>query len=139
MKAVIFYKSHLGSTKTYAYWIQKQLKCDIFLFRQFKKAKIEKYDTVIVCSGTYIGKMPMVNFLIKTWPRIKDKNVVAIAVGVVSAHDDASIKSYNRIPANIRRDIKYFKIPGKIGDNKPLGEVRPQNLKLIFEYLKKLR
>ncbi|HPW48047.1 MAG TPA: flavodoxin domain-containing protein [Candidatus Saccharibacteria bacterium] len=138
MKTAIFYKSHLGSTKTYAAWIQKKIKANLFLFRQFKKVKIENYDTVIVASGTYIGKMPLVKFLTKAWPYIKDKNIIVIAVGMVSPHDDDSLKSYNSIPEHIRSSIKYFKLPGKIGDNAPIGQVRPQNLKPVFEYLKRL-
>lgn len=138
MKAAIYYKTHLGSTKTYVNWIQKKLDCDIFLFRQFSKSDINQYDTIIISSGTYVGKMPLVKFLEKNWPKIKEKNVIVLAVGVVSPHDDASLKSYNSIPNSIRQQIKYFKLPGKIGDNAPLGEVRPQNLKLIFEYLKRI-
>lgn len=138
MKTVIFYKSHLGSTKTYVNWMQKKIGCDVYLFRQLNKAKLDNYDTVIISSGTYVGKMPLVKFLEKIWTRVKHKNVIVVAVGVVSPHDDASLKSYNSIPAGIRKNIKYFKIAGKIGDNAPLGEVRPQNLKLIFEYIRHL-
>jgi menaquinone-dependent protoporphyrinogen IX oxidase len=139
VKTAIFYKTHLGSTKTYVNWIQKKLGCDLYLFRQINKSGIEKYDTVIISSGTYVGKMPLVKFLVRNWPKIKEKNIVVIAVGVVSPHDDASLKSYNSIPEEIRKSIKYLKLPGKIGDNKPMGEVRPQNLKPVFEYLKSLR
>ncbi len=51
----IIYKSKTGFTKTYAEWIQQELSCDIFNFKGFSKAELEKYDTVIFGSRVHAG------------------------------------------------------------------------------------
>ena len=138
MKLAIFYKSHLGSTRNYAKWLKEQYDADLYMFRQLKKAKISSCDTIIVSSGTYKGRMPLVKFIQQAWPQIKNKRVIVVAVGIVDPNDQASINSYKMIPKKIRDNIRYFKLPGKIGSSKPMGEVEPENLKPIVKYLKLL-
>jgi len=138
LKPVIFYKTHLGTTKEYVKWLQSSINADLFLFRQLPKARISKYNLVIISSGTYMGQMPLVKFLIKIWPQIKNKTVIVIAIGGVEPNNEASIRSYKTIPLEIRNNIKYFKIAGKVGEIKPLGEIKFENLNEILSYIQKL-
>jgi len=138
MKIAIFYKTHLGSTRNYCKWLQEKFDADLFLFRQLKKAKFTNYDTIIISSGTYKGKMPLVKFIEAAWPQIKNKSVIVMAVGMVDPNDKASILSYKMIPEQIRKNIKYFKLPGQIGNKKPMGEVKSENLKDVVKYLKSI-
>jgi menaquinone-dependent protoporphyrinogen IX oxidase len=136
MKAIILYKSYLGTTRTYAEWLRDELKCDLKKFGQVRDEELKGYDSVIITSGTYAARMPLVNFLKSKWEVIKDKNVVVVAVGIAPENVEYSRRSYERIPANIREKIKYFKIPGRIGFIRTAGEVKKENLDRIIRYIR---
>jgi menaquinone-dependent protoporphyrinogen IX oxidase len=114
LKTIIFYNSKLGSTKKYAKWLGETVKGEVKGFRQYSKKSVETAETVVVMSGTYAGQMPLVKFLRKHWKDIASKKVVVVAVGAAPADDPASKKSYELIPAEIRKAIKYFKLPGRL-------------------------
>lgn len=134
MKTVVIYKSFLGTTRTYAQWLKEELDCDIKKFSQIGDGELKGYDLMIISSGTYVGYMPLIGFLKKKWEIIKDKKVVVVAVGVAPENEEWSQKSYEKIPAHIREKIKYFKLAGKMGNIKPAGEVKKENLDRIIHY-----
>ncbi len=136
MKTIILYKSFLGTTRTYAEWLKDELKCDLKEFGEVSDEELKEYQSVIITSGTYARSMPLVDFLKRKWEIVKDKNVVVVAVGIAPEDVDWSQRSYEGIPTNIREKIKYFKIPGKIGNIKPAGEVKKENLDRIIEYIR---
>jgi hypothetical protein len=90
-----------------------------------------------LCAGTYVGWISLGGYLKKHWPVLKDKEVILIAIGVIPVDDKASIRSYNRIPENIRQVIKYFKLPSKV-IAKDAGKVRKENLAPVIEYIKSI-
>lgn len=137
MKIAVIYKSFLGSTGKYAEWLSEEINADVFKFGQIKKDQFDNYDIVIISSGTYIGWMPLKGYLKKVWQYIKDKNVVVVAVGAAPEDDEWSIKSYERIPIDIRSKIKYFKIPGKLG-KQTAKDIKKENLESIFKYIRSL-
>lgn len=136
MKTIILYKSFLGTTRTYAKWLRDELNCDLKEFGGVRDEELKGYDSVIITSGTYARRMPLVNFLKSKWEIIKDKNVVVVAVGIAPESVEYSQKSYEEIPANIREKIKYFKIPGRIGVIRTAGEVKKENLDRIIRYIR---
>jgi len=136
MKTIILYKSYLGTTRTYAEWLRDELKCDLKEFGEVRDEELKEYDSVIVTSGTYANHMPLVGFLKSKWEAINDKNVVVIAVGIAPENVEYSRKSYEGIPTYIREKIKYFKIPGRIGNIRSAGEVKKENLDRIIEYIR---
>ena len=136
MKTIILYKSFLGTTRTYAEWLRDELRCNLKEFGQVRDEELKEYDSVIVTSGTYANHMPLVDFLRSKWEVIKDKNVVVVAVGIAPENVEYSRKSYERIPANIREKIRYFKIPGRMGPMRTAGEVKKENLNRIIEYIR---
>jgi menaquinone-dependent protoporphyrinogen IX oxidase len=113
MSAEIYYNSKLGSTKKYAKWLCEKTSCKAKVYQDYSKENVDKVDTIIVMSGTYAMQMPLVKFLKRHWKDIKNKKVVVVAVGMAPANDPYSQKSYELIPAEIRKEIKYFKLPGK--------------------------
>jgi menaquinone-dependent protoporphyrinogen IX oxidase len=138
-KIVIAYKSILGTTKEYAYWLQDALEnSDVFSFRELKRKPLTNYDVIIIMSGTYAGRMPLVKFLKKNWTRIENKIVIIIAVGAASEEDAATKEAYSHVPAEIRKKVKYFKLPGRIGKIKK-SDVKKEQLKQIIEYLKNIQ
>jgi menaquinone-dependent protoporphyrinogen IX oxidase len=137
MKTAIIYKSFLGTTQKYAQWLREELGADIFEFGKIKKEKLEAYEIVVVSSGTYASWMPLVGYVKKIWKYIKDKKVVIIAVGIAPPKAGWSIKSYKKIPKNIREKVKYFKLPGK-STGKLAGKVEKENVNPVIEYIKSL-
>jgi menaquinone-dependent protoporphyrinogen oxidase len=136
MKTLIFYRSLTGSTTQYAQWLAEETGGELLSYRQAKPDLLSSADAVVVMSGTYASFMPLVGFLKKNWPRIQGKKVAAVAVGVVPPEDQGSRIAYERIPQEIRTSIKYWKLPGKMGQNKSFGELRPDNLKPVIDYLR---
>jgi flavodoxin len=63
VKAIVLYKSFLGTAKTYAKWLGEELNCSFKEFGEVKDDELKDYDLVIVVSGTYAGRMPLTSFL----------------------------------------------------------------------------
>jgi len=142
MKVLIAYKSKGGATKKYMDWLAKDIEADIMEFDRIgNKFDFSKYDSIIVSSGTYMGLMPLNRFLKRNWKKLKNMNVVAVAVGAAPAEDPWSKWSYDRISRRIREHIQYFKIlgeiPAKAGELKPT-QVKRENLSEVTHYINKL-
>ena len=115
MKTLILYKSKYGTTKDYADWIHNKTKdSKIFSTNDFDTKLFENYDTIILGSSTYMGQISARRYLETNWEAIKHKRVFLFAVGLVAPDDEASKKSYEMIPEEIRNNIKYVKLPGRI-------------------------
>lgn len=138
MKTIVLYKSFLGTTRKYAEWLKEELKCDLKKFEEIEDEELKDYDLIIVASGTYAGRMPLTSFVKSRWDILKDKKVVAIAVGIAPEKEKWSVRSYEQIPNHIREKIKFFKIPGGIWLAKPAGEVKKENLDRIIGYIRNM-
>jgi menaquinone-dependent protoporphyrinogen IX oxidase len=137
MKTAIIYRSFLGTTRHYAKWLAEDIGSEVMTFSQASADKPAGFDTIIIMSGTYCSWMPLVSFLKKHWDNIKDKKVAVVAVGIVMGEDPGNKISYERIPEEIRAKIKYFKIPGRMGNN-PKANKMPvvrQNLKPVIDFV----
>lgn len=92
---------------------------------------------VLLCSGTYIGWISLRGYLEKIRGVLLSKEVVLLVLlvtGILPAEDAQSTKAYLKIPEHIRKDIKYFKVPGKIGSaNK--DKVKRENLQPVLDYI----
>lgn len=138
MTTNIYYKSTFGSTKKYANWLGQATKSDIHTFRDVNKNTINKSQIIVVMSGTYAGQMPLITFLKNNWDILKDKTVIAVAVGAADPNDDQSMISYNLIPDEIKKNIQYFKLPGKLL-NPVKDSVKKDNLLPIIELINKAK
>jgi hypothetical protein len=65
--------------------------------------------------------MPLVGFLKENWSVLQGKRVFVAAVGAVPPESPASERSYRSIPADIRSQIWYIKIPGKLAKSTTRG------------------
>ncbi|MDD5040667.1 MAG: flavodoxin domain-containing protein [Patescibacteria group bacterium] len=139
MKTAFIYKSVLGATKKYATWFSSRIQADLLTFRQATDEKLGEYDMVIVASGTYFRWVPLVNYLEEHWGVLANKCVIAIAIGSVPADNACSIRAFERIPAEIRNRIKYFKLPGRFVSAMPTGEVKKENVQAVIDYIESLR
>ena len=57
VKSLIVYFSKYGTTKEYAEWIAQELNGDIYSINNFKENTLNNYDTIIIGSGLYAGKV----------------------------------------------------------------------------------
>lgn len=135
MKTVVLYRSVLGTTKHYANWLGEALQADVMTFNQVDEESLIFYDVVIITSGTYAGKMPLVGFLKKHWEILQHKKVIVMAVGIAPAEEKASLDSYRLIPLEIRSKVRYFKIPGNMFGLKPAGKPSKEKLEPIITYV----
>ena len=88
MKIAILYRSFRGTTKQYAEWLHEEVESDIFKYNKINKQSLLSYDSVILCTPTYIGWIALKGYLQKHWDILKDKKVVLLVVGSVSAEDE---------------------------------------------------
>ena len=137
MKTAIVYRSFLGTTKKYVEWLHEDVESDIFKLGEANEARLAEYDLVIVCSSTYAGWITIGGHLKKWWNTLQGKNVVLLVTGMVPAEHADSAKSYEKIPEHIRQEIKYFKLPGKIGAAGK-EQVKKENLQPVVEYIHSL-
>ena len=138
MKTVILYRSFWGTTKQYAEWLHEEIESDIFKHNKINKQSLLSYDLVILCTATYIGWISLKGYLKKKWDILKNKKVVLLVVGSVLADDESSIRSYEKIPEQIRGNIKYFKLTGKSFGSQDADKVKKENLAPIIEYLRSI-
>jgi len=138
MRINIYYKSIFGSTKKYANWLNQSIESDLHKFRNINKNDIDKSQIIIVLSGTYAGQMPLINFIKNNWDIVKDKTIIAIAVGAIPAEDDKNKASYDLIPDDIKDKIQFFKLPGKLlNPNK--DSMKKDNLLPIIKLIKDMK
>jgi menaquinone-dependent protoporphyrinogen IX oxidase len=135
MERIVLFKSVFGATREYAKKLSTTLGSDLDSF-DIADEKLKGYDLIVVMSGTYAGKMPLVSFLVKNWELLKGKKVVAVSVGLVPADSPKDKLAYETITREIRAGIRYFKIPGKFGIN--TRKFNMDNLKPILEYISNL-
>jgi menaquinone-dependent protoporphyrinogen IX oxidase len=115
MNVLIIYKTKYGSTEEYAKYVNSQVPgSDLFSIDDFKIENLKKYNCVVLGSRTYMGNIEGKSFLIENWDVLKSKKVFLFAVGLIDPKSDESKASFERIPEEIRSNISYLKVPGRI-------------------------
>ena len=134
-KIVVIFNTKYGSTKKYAKWLGANLNVKVFEMDKVNAKILKKFNYLIVMSGTYGGKMPLTGFFKKYWDYVKNKKLVAVAVGFAPQDSWWSKLTYFFIPNNIKKKITYFKIKGMYKEKgKPL---KKSNLKKVLDFVKK--
>jgi len=135
MKTAIIYRSFLGTTKRYAELLRDEIDSDIYKYNQIDREAIRKYDLVVLCAGTYAGWISLSGYLKKHWNVLKGRKVILLVIGAAPVDVPWSIRSYKKIPEQIRQDIKYFKLPSQI-KSPEVDKVRKEYLAPVIEYIK---
>jgi hypothetical protein len=134
MKTAIAYKSFLGTTRQYAMWLHESVESDVFKANDTNLSRMAEYDLIVLCSGTYMGWIRMASYLKRNWEVLRNKKVILLVTGIAPPEDPESRKAFEKIPGYIRKDIEYFKLPGKIG-RRNQEQVDKRNLVPVLEYI----
>jgi menaquinone-dependent protoporphyrinogen IX oxidase len=113
------YYSKYGTTKKYAEWLASELGGDVYGIKNVTYDILKNYDTVILGSALYAGKISGINILLENYETLKDKKLVLFTCGVADYSKIENINAVNKrleneIPENIRKSIKVFYLRGGI-------------------------
>ena len=122
-KTLIIYFSKYGTTKEYAEWIAKELKGDIYSINNIKENIFNVYDTIIIGSGLYAGKIKGVDIIIKNFELLRNKKIIIFTCGLSDYSKTGNKNSiYHRLkkefPEKIIEKIKVFYLRGGINYKK---------------------
>jgi len=132
MEKIIVYRSILGSSKRYAYWLGEKLKIRVVKFNKVKKEELEEAKEIILVGGTYVGWMSLSGFIRKNWKYLKGKKLVMADVGLAKEKSEENKEAWEKLPIEFREEAKMFKIAGKIGRMNE-ENVKEENLNKVEE------
>lgn len=113
---VVVYKSKYGSTKAYAQWIAKELKCDIYEAKDINNHKLVGYDNIIFGGGLYAGGINGSKIISKNFSNFKNKNIIVFTVGLSSTEDSSIFKPAidRNFSVDMQNEISFFHLRGGI-------------------------
>jgi menaquinone-dependent protoporphyrinogen IX oxidase len=118
-KVLVIYFSKYGFTKKYAEWIATALNGDIYDIKNIKQSILNNYDTIILGSALYAGKIKGIDIIINNYEGIKNRRLVLFTCGLANYNKIENINTVNKrlekiIPENIKSAIKVFCLQGGI-------------------------
>ncbi len=114
-KVLIIYQSKYGSTRQYARWIQKDIPGDLVDAEKGDKPEFAGYDVIVFGSYIRTGRIVIAPLIVDAWGDIKSKKVVLFTVsGIPPGHPNIRKIYDNNLPEEMRKDIKYFPLRGRI-------------------------
>jgi menaquinone-dependent protoporphyrinogen IX oxidase len=118
-KTIIIYSSPYGTTKKYAEWIAEELNGDIYSINNFKQNILNSYDTIIIGSGLYAGKIKGIKIITRNYEILKNKKLIIFTCGLADYSKTEHINViYNRLKnelsEKIIENIKIFYLRGGI-------------------------
>ncbi len=131
MKTIIYYSSKCGHTKNYAESLSNRIVCDYLDYKKMKVKKMMEYDTIIFMSSLMNNKIRHVEKFLKLYKKIKDKNLIIVAVGMQPSTPD---RRQSIITINLLDDyhIRLYELVGGFDANKlswPLRKIMSLGLK----------
>jgi len=166
-KILVAYQSKYGSTKQYAEWIHQDIKGDLVDIENEGIPSLANYDIIVMGGYIRAGNIVIAPFIKDHWGILKGKQVVLFTTsGTPPHHSKIRIIYEKSFPEEIRKEIKYFPLPGRISSKdltffdkllmaigkmlerdealkKDMGKdfdgVKRENLLPIVEYLKEIK
>ena len=115
VKILIAYQSKYGSTKQYAEWIQQDTAGDLVNIENEDKPDLARYDIVIIGGYVRTGNIVIAPFIKDQWSVMKGKEVILFTTsGTPPRHPKMQSIYEKSLPEEIRKEIKYFPLPGRI-------------------------
>jgi menaquinone-dependent protoporphyrinogen IX oxidase len=122
-KVLVIYFSKYSSTKKYAEWIALELNGDIYNVKNNKPHILENYDTIIIGSGLYAGRIDGIKIITDNYEVIKDKKLIIFTCGLADYNKTENINNVKKrlekiIPTDLWRKIKIYHLRGGINYNR---------------------
>jgi menaquinone-dependent protoporphyrinogen IX oxidase len=115
IKVLIVYQSKYGSTKQYAEWIHQEIKGDLVNVEHGDKPDLARYDIMIIGGYMRTGSIVIAPFIKDNWSIVKRKKVILFTTSGTSPQHPKIQSIYKKsLPAEIRKEIKYFSLHGRI-------------------------
>lgn len=114
-RVLIAYQTKYGSTRQYAQWINKNIPGDLVDVEKGEKPEFTGYDMIIFGSPIRMGRIVIAPLIVENWGTLIGKKVILFtASGTPPGHPNIQKCYHRNIPDEIRKDIKYFPLRGKI-------------------------
>ena len=137
MKTLIIYKTKFGTTKQYVDWLAEDINADIADVAEYNPNMLENYELLVLSSGTYATRSPILKFIKKNWESLKNKKIVILLVGAVPWEKRISQRHFKGLPEEIRNNVKLFKVMGRTSE-KDAHKVNRENLDPAIEHIRSL-
>jgi menaquinone-dependent protoporphyrinogen IX oxidase len=120
MKAVVIYKGKYGATKQYALWLGHELGLPVRNANIINRDQLEPFDTLLIGTSVYIGKLQIRKWLKYNLEFIKNKKIVLFQVAGSPAEQIEKRLTYNvaSIPREIFDRCEFYFLPGRLVINK---------------------
>ena len=114
-RVLIVYKSKYGSTKQYAQWINKDIPSDLVDADKEDKHDFTGYDVIVFGGYIRMDRIVVAPLIVSNWGDIKAKKVILFtSSGTPPGHPNIQKIYHSNLPEEIRKEIKYFPLRGKI-------------------------
>lgn len=114
-RVLIVYQSKYGSTRQYAEWIHRDIPSDLVDAEKVDKPEFAGYDVIVFGSYIRMGRIVIAPFIVENWGNVKGKKVILFTTsGTPPGHPNIRKIYDSGLPENIRREIKYFPLRGRI-------------------------
>ena len=116
MKALIIYKGRYGATKQYAEWLSEETGFPIAAADKFDIKHLREFDTIIIGTSIYIGKIQMRKWLRRNWYELRDKKLYLFLVAGTPPDQKETLNGYIRsnVPKEILDQLSLTFLPGKL-------------------------
>jgi len=118
-KVLVMYFSKHGSTKKYVEWIAAELNGDVCDIKNVKPNMPENYETIILGTALYAGKIEGINIIMNNYEKLKNKKIIIYTCGLFDYRKTENINTVkktitNILPDEMAKNIKIYCLRGGI-------------------------
>ncbi len=114
-RVLILYQSTYGSTKQYADWIHREIPSAMADLEACPTPDFGPYDVIVFGSPIRTGRIVLAPFIVSSWSAIRGKSLVLYTVsGTPPDHPVLQTLYSVSLPADMRKDIRYFPLHGRM-------------------------
>jgi menaquinone-dependent protoporphyrinogen IX oxidase len=115
-KGAIIYSSRYGATKQYAEWLAGMLKWPLLIAENTTNKDLAVFDTLIIGSSVYVGRLLIKNWLKSHNPALGDKDLSFFIVCGTPASEREKQETITRtnIPHDLIGPNNIFFLPGRL-------------------------
>jgi len=115
-KGAILYSSRYGATRQYAEWLAEELKWPLLKAESITTQDLASYDTLLIGSSVYIGKLLVKSWLKSHEPALRNKDLLFFIVCGTPASERQQQETIARtnILNNLLRKGNVFFLPGRL-------------------------